>query len=74
MVLGSFITKIISSKQQLANIFTKPLPPDVFHGLRIKLSLWSRPQSRLKGTTKEDISGSDSSKEDSIRTVTMEIK
>ncbi|KAK2991573.1 hypothetical protein RJ640_013833 [Escallonia rubra] len=41
VALGSLVTRFVSSNQQLADIFTKPLSRDAFQRLRTKLGLCS---------------------------------
>ena len=51
---GSLVTQFVSSKNQLANIFTKPLSKVFFQGLRYKLGVHILPSSNLTGSDKED--------------------
>lgn len=52
--LGSLFTRYVSSKNQLAYIFTKPFPRASFHDLRFKLGLWPYPQPSLRESDEED--------------------
>ena len=48
--LGSLETRFVPSKQQLANIFTKPLSKALFLNLRLKLGLVFDPRHSLQGS------------------------
>ncbi|XP_020262193.1 uncharacterized protein LOC109838136 [Asparagus officinalis] len=53
VALGSLVTRFVSSKQQLADLFTKPLPRDQFNVLKTKLGLLQQTQTSLKGSIEE---------------------
>lgn len=53
VALGSLITKFVSSSQQVANIFTKPLAHRKFKQLRVKLVLWPSPRPSLRGSVED---------------------
>ncbi|GKV19028.1 hypothetical protein SLEP1_g29328 [Rubroshorea leprosula] len=53
VALGSLVTRYVPSMDQIADIFTKPLPRTQFQFLRFKLGLVVSPQSSLRGTVKE---------------------
>ncbi|KAK9211490.1 hypothetical protein WN943_000867 [Citrus x changshan-huyou] len=49
---GKLITQFVSSKDQLAYIFTKPLSSTAFHNLCTKLGIWTLPRPSLRGDVK----------------------
>ncbi|GKV44791.1 hypothetical protein SLEP1_g51949 [Rubroshorea leprosula] len=53
VALGSLVTRYVPSMDQIADIFTKPLPRTHFQFLRFKLGLVVSPQSSLRGSVKE---------------------
>ncbi|KAK2972647.1 hypothetical protein RJ640_003025 [Escallonia rubra] len=54
VALGSLVTRFVSSNQQLADIFTKPLSRDAFQRLRTKLGLCSyMQQPSLRGSNED---------------------
>ncbi|KAK2971873.1 hypothetical protein RJ640_000890 [Escallonia rubra] len=53
VALGSLVTRFVSSNQQLADIFTKPLSRDAFQHLRTKLGLCSYMQLSLRGSNED---------------------
>ncbi|KAK2977646.1 hypothetical protein RJ640_012483 [Escallonia rubra] len=57
VALGSIITRFVTSKQQVADIFTKPLSRDHLCELRIKLGLSPSLQSSLKGSIESSDNG-----------------
>ncbi|KAK2990712.1 hypothetical protein RJ640_009878 [Escallonia rubra] len=50
VAIGSLVIQFVSSNQQLADIFTKPLSRDAFQHLRTKLGLCSYMQPSLRGS------------------------
>ena len=50
VALGALLTRFVSSSNQLANIFTKPLSKVQFQSLRVKLGLCPHPQPCLRGS------------------------
>lgn len=49
---GKLITQFVSSKDQLADIFTKPLSSTAFYNLCTKLGIWTLPRPSLRGDVK----------------------
>lgn len=52
VALGALVTRFVSSVDQLADVFTKPLTKDVFYRLRDKLNVGSPPPFSLRGSDK----------------------
>ena len=52
VAIGALITQFVSSTDQLADIFTNPLPKDVFHHHRDKLKVGPPPPFSLRGGVK----------------------
>lgn len=54
VAFGSLVTWFVPSHQQVADIFTKPLPRDVFTRLCIKLGVWPSTQPSLRGSIEDN--------------------
>lgn len=54
VAMGNLVTRFVSSSQQIADIFTKPLPRSVFIFLRNKLGLHFHSGSNLRGDDKDN--------------------
>ena len=52
VVIGALVTRFVSSVDQLADVFTKPLTKDVFYRLRDKLNVGPPPPLSLRGSDK----------------------
>ncbi|KAK2970476.1 hypothetical protein RJ640_028565 [Escallonia rubra] len=65
VALGSLVTRFVSSNQQLADIFTKPLSRDAFQCLRTKLGLCSYMQQPSLRGSNEDLNQTDPNQIDS---------
>ena len=50
VALGALLTRFVSSSNQLADIFTKPLSKVQFQSLRVKLGLCPHPRPCLRGS------------------------
>lgn len=49
VALGSLVTCSVTSANQVANLYTKPLPCQAFERLQVKLSLRPKPRPNLRG-------------------------
>lgn len=54
VALGSLVTRFVRSEDQVADLFTKPLPHSQFCALRVKLGLWPPPQPSLRGAVETE--------------------
>jgi hypothetical protein len=52
VVVGQLVTRFVPTHLQIADIFTKALSKDSFHGLRSKLGVMPPPTSYLRGSDK----------------------